>query len=347
MNSTIRILVVEDNLVVQHYIRSALSTYDKNEIISIIDNGIDALHLALSKKPDVILLDLFLPGMDGIDVIRHVMSDAPCPIVVLSAELDRKDQNLTFEAQKAGAVSVLAKPTGMDAEHFQQFSETLCKTIQLMAQVKVTRRWLTTPHPSTPSAAAATAAINTLRDYSLVAIGSSTGGPAALHSILEALGPQFPFAVVIAQHIAAGFGETLCEWLSTSGCPVCIPKSGEKMQLGKVYLAPDDRHLVLGENNTFFQIENPSARFTPSVDMLFDSIAHNYFGRVAAVILTGMGNDGTAGMHHLYRRGALTIAEDESSCIVFGMPASAIAAGIVATTKPLSAICEMFHAVRA
>lgn len=346
MNNKIRILVVEDNLVVQHYIRSALSTHADNEIIAIVDNSIDALNCALSQKPDVMLLDLFLPGMDGIDVIRHVMSVAPCPIVVLSAELDRKDQNLTFEAQKAGAVSVLAKPTGMEAEHFQQFSETLCKTIQLMAQVKVTRRWLATPHASASTVTATSATPNTLKDCTLVAIGSSTGGPAALHSILEALGPQFPFAVVIAQHIAAGFGETLCEWLSTSGCPVCIPKSGEKMQLGKVYLTPDDRHLVLGANNTFFQIENPSARFTPSVDMLFDSIAHNYFGRVAAVILTGMGNDGTAGMHHLYRRGALTVAEDESSCIVFGMPAAAIAAGIVTITQPLSGICEMFRAAR-
>ncbi|MEZ5435675.1 MAG: chemotaxis-specific protein-glutamate methyltransferase CheB [Pseudomonadales bacterium] len=346
MENTIRILVVEDNLVVQHYIRGALSTEPCNEIIAVIDNGIDALQAISTLKPDVVLLDLFLPGMDGIDVIRRVMADAPCPIVVLSAELDRKDQDLTFEAQRAGAVSVLAKPVGMEAEQFQQFSQTLCKTIKLMSQVKVTRRWLSTPNtPPPPVIPTSTTAPRTLKDCTLVAIGSSTGGPAALYSILEALGSDFPFSVLIAQHIAVGFATTLSDWLAKTGCPIHIPEQGEVMQRGQVYLSPDNKHLVLGANQTLFHVDNPSARFTPSVDMLFDSVAHNYSGKIAAIILTGMGNDGTAGMHHLYRRGALTIAEDESSCVVFGMPAAAIAAGIVTHTKSLPAICEMFREV--
>ncbi len=337
---SIRILVVEDNLVVQHYVRSALSVDSKNEILAIVDNGIDALKAAIRMKPDVILLDLFLPGMDGMDVIRHVMSEAPCPIVVLSAELDRKDQDLTFEAQRSGAVSVLAKPQGMEPAQFQAFSDNLCKTVQLMAQVKVTRRWLPT---AAVSPAVEPSLLASGDRWDLLAIGSSTGGPAALYSLLEALGAAFNFPVLIAQHIAPGFGATLCEWLAKTGCPICIPEHGEKAQAGKVYLAPDDRHLVYGAGGVLFHVENPAARFTPSVDMLFDSIAPHPTGQVAAIILTGMGNDGTAGMHHLYRQGAQTIAEAESSCVVFGMPAAAIAAGVVRSVLPLSDIAELLR----
>lgn len=339
----LRILVVEDNRVVQHYICAALGTHPNIVVLSVIDNGIDAVKSAIQLKPDVILLDLFLPGMDGIEVIHRVMAEAPCPIIVLSAELDRKDHDLGFEAQRAGAVAVLAKPQGMENAQFQTFSQQLCKTVQLMAQVVVTRRWLPTKTVPNTRTIDATATALPPKKWDLLAIGSSTGGPAALYHLLEQLGSHFPFPVLIAQHITPGFGATLCEWLAKTGCNICIPQHGERAQPNHVYLAPDDKHLVYGAGGMLFHVDNPAARFTPSVDMLFDSIADHHTGFTAAIILTGMGNDGTAGMHHLHRKGAFTIAEAESSCVVFGMPAAAIAAGVVDGVLPLADIGTLLH----
>lgn len=340
--SSIRILVVEDNLVVQHYVRAALNTSPENHILAVIADGIEAINCASQLNPDVILLDLFLPSMDGIDVIRHVMANTPCPIVVLSGELDRKDQNLTFEAQRAGAVAVLPKPLGMQPEQFQTFSETLCHTIKLMAQVKVTRRWLVPVSSAIQPHQQPTVDKNTAWD--LLVIGASTGGPAALYTLLETIAPTFHVPILIAQHITNGFSNTLCEWLGNTGCTIRIPENNELALPNTVYLAADDHHLVYGPNGRLFQVYNPASRFIPSVDMLFDSVADNCNGRVACLILTGMGNDGTVGMQHLFHKGATTIAEAESSCVVFGMPASAIAAGIVTHVEPLTAIGERLRA---
>ncbi|HSC76355.1 MAG TPA: chemotaxis protein CheB [Pseudomonadales bacterium] len=342
----VRVLVIEDNRVVQHYIAAALKTDKTIQVLSIADNGNTGLELALQLKPDVILLDLFLPGMDGLTIIQHIMRDSPCPIVVLSGELDHQDRDLAFEAQRAGAVSVLRKPQGMEAAQFNAFSQNLCRTVQLMSQVKVTRRWL---QDATPFATAAHCekqkfpVTENSRQYSIVLIGCSTGGPSALYQLLDQLPPTFPFTLVIVQHIEQGFGETLCEWLRKTGCNVRVPENGESLEAGVVYLAPDNQHLVVGPGGYFHRVDNPAAKFTPSVDMLFDSVASNVDDPVCAIILTGMGNDGTAGMQHLYRKGAMTIAEDESSCAVFGMPAAAIKAGVVHRVEPLSGIVDFLR----
>lgn len=335
-SDSIRILLVEDNLVVQQYLKAALQQRPEHQIVGVIGDGAVAAEEAVRIQPDLILLDLFLPGMDGIDVIHHVMHHAPCPIIVISGELDRKDRDLAFEAQRAGAVSVIPKPCGMEPEQFQAFSGELCHLVRLMAKVKVTRRWSKQP------AVLADEPLQSLLkiDCDLLVIGSSTGGPAALYRILETLGGKIPFAVLIAQHIAAGFGATLCEWLAKTGCHVCIPQDGQILQKGQVYLAPDDRHMVLDEQWRLRLPQDSSCIFTPNVNMLFESVAMHYHGRVCALLLTGMGNDGAAGMAALYRKGVLTIAEAESSCVIFGMPKSAIEAGVVRAKLPLDEICR-------
>lgn len=333
----IRILLVEDNLVVQQYLKAALQTQPNNEVIAIVADGNEAVECAVNLKPDIILLDLFLSGMDGIDVIGHVMHYAPCPIIVISGELDRKDRDLAFEAQRAGAVSVMPKPYGMEAEQFQAFSSELCHLVNLMAKVKVTRRWYKQA-ANIPMMAQPLLRI----DCELLVIGSSTGGPAALYRILESIGGDFPFTILIAQHIAKGFGQTLCEWLAKTGCKVSIPADGEPIKSGHVYLAPDDHHMVLDEKLCCRIVDDPTRIFLPNVDLLFQSVAQHYNGKTCALLLTGMGSDGAMGMVDLYRKGALTVAESETSCVIYGMPKAAVEAGAVRAKLSLDEICQAF-----
>lgn len=333
----IRILLVEDNLVVQQYLKAALKIRPQHDVVGVVADGNQAIDEAVRLLPDIILLDLYLPGRDGIDVISHVMHHAPCPIIVISGELDRKDRDLAFEAQRAGAVSVMPKPYGMEADQFEAFSQELCHLVGLMSRVKVTRRW----YKEVAERSNLLPAQSLLRiDCDLLVIGSSTGGPAALYRILESIGSQFSFSVLIAQHIAQGFGQTLCEWLAKTGCPVCIPHDGDQIKLNQVYLAPDDRHMVIDVQQRLRLIDDNSKIFTPNVDMLFHSVAKHYAGKTCALLLTGMGSDGAQGMVELYRKGVLTVAEAESSCVIFGMPKAAIEAGAVRAKLPLDEICR-------
>lgn len=348
----INILIVEDNLVVQEYLKSALKNDEQNVIIDIVDNGNTAVEQAIAKKPDIILMDLFLPELDGIEVIQRVMYKAPCPIVVISGELNRKDRDLTFEAQRAGAVDVLSKPFGMDFDNFTEFSNKLCRTVKTMSQVKVTRRWFYQKY-KTDSPEYDISALNDshLKETivhptidlknGLLLIGSSTGGPSALYEILNQLPNEFPFSILIAQHISEGFSANLASWLSKTGCNVCIPKDGDVLENSKVYLSDDARHLVLGRNRKLHQVMDTRQRFSPSVDLLFESVDEHFHGKICAIILTGMGDDGTQGIEKLHRSGAFTIAEAESSCVVFGMPKMAINAGAIKSVLPLDDICDV------
>lgn len=335
----IRVLIVEDNLVVQQYLQAALVGAEGFTVVDVVDNGIDAVKKNMAMKPDVILLDLFLPGMDGIAVIDEVMSHAACPIIVISGELDRKDRDLNFEAQRSGAVEVMEKPKGMSSEKFARFSEELRHTIKIMAEVKVTTRKLKVAKPL-PSF---TRDLQPADNWSLVVIGASTGGPAALYKMLTLMAKKMDnFSVLIAQHMTAGFSETFCGWLANTGCQVKIASQGESPKKGWIYLANDNQHLVMGADEKLYQRDNPGARFTPSVDMLFESVACHYRGKICAIMLTGMGNDGTQGMLQLKTKGATCIAEDESSCVIYGMPRAAIAAGAAQYVMPLEQIGSLF-----
>lgn len=345
----IRIFIVEDNLVQQQYLQAALSSDPSFAVIGVVDNGLEAVKKTMELKPDVILLDLFLPGMDGIGVIDEVMSKAACPIIVISGELGCKDRDLNFEAQRSGAVEVMAKPQGMSVDKFDHFSRELCHTVHIMSGVKVTTRKATV-HKAAVYKATTQQAIHLSPPWAfsphkpdLLVIGASTGGPAALHKLLEALVNKMDdFSVLIAQHMMAGFAETFCYWLGNTGCRVKIADNGEAPRNGWIYLASDNQHLVMGANGLLYQVDNPGARFTPSVDMLFESVACHFRGRACAIILTGMGNDGTHGMVELRKKGASCIAEDESSSVIFGMPRAAIAAGAAEYVLPLEEIVNLF-----
>ena len=336
MAEKINILVVEDNLVMQHYIKAAITANDDYHIQGIVADGLEAVEQARTLCPDIILLDLFLPGIDGIEVIKRVMASEPCPIVVISSELDRNDRDLSFEAQKAGAVDVLPKPKGMQPKDFDAFVDQLSSTIRITSQIKVAGKRLKTRTMEPPSQLPYVLDL----DFELLLIGSSTGGPAALYRLLESIAPDFSYSVVVAQHMASGFTEGLCQWLGKTGCKVKIAQNGEFMQPGVVYLAEDDRHIVVGANRRLLQLEM-KATFTPSVDKLFLSAADRFNGKMCAAILTGMGSDGTEGMQALHHKGVFTIAESQDSCVIFGMPKAAIASGAIKSILHLDEIAAI------
>lgn len=315
----------------QYYIKAAIEENADFHIAAITADGLDAVDKAVQLRPDVILLDLFLPTIDGIEVIQRVMEQAPCPIVVISSELDRAGRNLTFEAQSAGAVDILAKPRGMEEEDFRQFAEKLATVIRGLGATATPR----VPPQSAQPLVQPDVAIHV--SFDLLLIGASTGGPAALYRLLEMMGPVFSYPVVVAQHMADGFTESLCEWLGKTGCTVKVASHGETMRPATVYLAPDNRHIRIGADNCLWIMDRPMT-FTPNVDVLFQSAVDNYRGRICAVLLTGMGSDGAEGMLKLKTAGAFTIAESESSCVVFGMPRAAILAGAAKSILSLDEI---------
>jgi two-component system chemotaxis response regulator CheB len=215
----LRVLLVEDSRVVRAYVEGVLRQSDL-ELLPAACDGPTGVALATTARPDVVLMDLELPGLDGVACIREIMARAPCPIVVLSAYLDAPERDRTFESLDAGAVEVMSKPAGLDAATIAAFRERLLRTVRLMAQARVVRR------AALGSARAEPRIVASPRRHGLVVIGASTGGPIALCEVLRRIPPPFAVPVVVAQHIVAGFEAGLVEWLGTTGHVVRLARAG-------------------------------------------------------------------------------------------------------------------------
>lgn len=323
-----KVLLVEDSLTVRTYIEGVLRNAPDIVVLPPARDGVTGVELAQTHRPDVILMDLELPRMSGLEAIREIMATAPRPIVVLSGELDKGDADRTFESFQAGAVEVLTKPRGLSSEERDRFAERLLRTIRLMAEARVLRRRPTgTKSSHTASAPPLQAPQSmTYENLEVVLIGASTGGPQVVRSLLEEVPAPYPLPIVICQHIMPGFEEGMAYWLSETKHRVAIVNPGERALPGRVYVARADKHLVM--NGFDFAIRPAMARqAVPSVDVLFDSAAITLGPLCVAFLLTGMGEDGRNGLLALKQRGALTITQAASTCVIDGMPGAARAAG--------------------
>ena len=246
---------------------------------------------------------------------------------MVTASADPADVEKAFRVMEAGAVAILEKPHGPGNPRHLAMASKLVQTVRAMSEVRVIKRWArraasAASKPLEPAIAAS----DTLTKIELVAIGASTGGPLVLQTILAGFSRDFPVPILIVQHIAAGFVGGFVEWLArTVSLPVHIAANGARMLAGHVYIAPDGQHMGVEQNGRVSLVTAPAENgLRPAVSWLFRSVAENFGPRAAGILLTGMGADGAAELRLMRDRGALTIAQDRESCVVFGMPGEAV-----------------------
>jgi two-component system chemotaxis response regulator CheB len=331
----VRVLMVEDSLTDRLLLREILAGDPEIQVVGEAKDGKEAVALTQKLRPDLVTMDIRMPVMDGLAATKEIMIVAPTPIVIITGSLAGPETEVAIHALRAGAVCVLHKPSGPLAPDFDETAQKIRSTVKSMAQVKVVRHWPEGRRPALPMPKAGQA---TRRQ--VVAIATSTGGPAALQQLLSGLPATFPVPILVVQHITVGFTPGLVSWLNTvCGLQVKVAQHGDKLLPHTVYLAPDDRHLGLGDRGTI-AISNapPVGGFRPSGTFLFESVARTCGAASVAVILTGMGEDGVAGLRAVRQAGGAILAQDEASSVVFGMPGSAIAQGLADVVLPLEAI---------
>ncbi|AKU92408.1 chemotaxis-specific protein-glutamate methyltransferase CheB [Vulgatibacter incomptus] len=322
----VRVLVADDSPVVREFIVHTISGSPDLEVVATAASGDEAAELTVRLSPDVITMDLQMPGSDGFAGIARVMAEKPTPILVLSSN---REEVKGFRALDLGALDLMEKPV---PESMHRFGAELTRRLRLLATVPVIRHLRGLRKPSKP------VEVRRVR-AELVVIGASLGGPKALAALLGALPADFPVPIAVVQHISGGFTEGFARWLChESGLDVKAASDGAALAPGRVFIGADDFHLTV-ERDCVRLVEGPAVSgFKPSATPLFASAARSFGPKACGVILTGMGRDGAEGMRELKRAGALTIAQDEATCAVFGMPHAAIELGAIDRVLPLDRI---------
>ncbi len=313
-----RIAIVNDGLLAAEALRRVIVRAGGHDVVWIAQDGEDAVARCQRDRPDLILMDLFMPRMDGVEATRRIMTTSPCAIIVATAQVDEHTGKV-FEAMSAGALDAVSVPTFTD-------SETLEGAKELLAKIEVINRLVGSPRKAKPPAGSTSAKPATrVMEKSVVAIGSSAGGPAALTTLLAALPGDFPAAIVIIQHVDKQFTSGLTAWFAThSKLEVRVAQEGDRLQPGVVYLAGRDRHLILSGPTQLGYVSHPvNTSYCPSVDVFFESLAKHWRGTAVGVLLTGMGRDGAEGLKALREAGHHTIAQDKWTSAVYGMPKAA------------------------
>lgn len=334
MGKKIKVLIVDDSLFMRSVLASVLSQDPEISVCGAAVNGADALDKIALLAPDVVTLDVEMPVEDGISALRRIMRDCPLPVVMLSSRT-RRGENVTLEALELGAFDFVTKPAGAPLKNVETIGAELREKIKQAARCPVGRMKALTPRASVPKAAKPVIA-DCDGVPKVVAIGCSTGGPQALYRIIPELPAELPAAVLIAQHMPPGFTRSLAERLDAlSRLRVKEADQGETVVPGTVYIAPGAFHMEIaaGTSRPDWIIrltgENPDLRYRPSVDYLMTSAARNCRGKAVGVVLTGMGADGAKGIIAIKEAGGKTLAEDEASCVVYGMPKMAVQTGRV------------------
>ncbi len=340
----IRVLIVEDSLVVRTALEYIIERHQRLTLAGSAVSGEQALSMLEKSAPDVISMDIRLPGMDGFEATRRIMSERPTPIVVISSAVEDEQLGISMNALRAGALSVVEKPVGSTHEDYERIANHICTQLIIMSEVKVVRqRFHASARPRMaqflPSPEALKANYGASGPYRVLGLVASTGGPNALVKVLSALPLGFPLPVCLVQHIGDDFVAGFAAWLDgVIRLPVSLARNREPLKPGHVYVAPAHHHLRVGPGELLLGQEPMISHQRPSGTVLFQSLAANFGSRAIGVLLTGMGDDGAAGLLAMRRAGAFTIAEDASTAVVYGMPAEAVASGAVMAELPLDEI---------
>jgi len=329
----IRVLVVDDSGAVRHLLSYILQSDPEISVVGRACNGEEALQMLETLQPDLITMDIAMPGLDGLQVTRMIMEKRPTPIVIVTANRDLAGS--TFKMLEAGALASLEKPPGPSAPEFAECKSQLISTVRSLAGVKPQRL----PRRADVSTSLK---IQKRKSLQIIGIGASTGGPQALRCILEALPEDFPLPILITQHMSIGFTEDYARWLGQSGkLPVTLATAGEDLLAGHAYVAPDDRHLGVTKNHkALISDSEREYGMRPAVSFMFKSMRYAFGASSVAVLLTGMGRDGAEELGELKKVGAMTIAQDKETSLIFGMPGRAIALGNAEQILPIESIAS-------
>jgi two-component system chemotaxis response regulator CheB len=344
--SKIRVLIVDDSAYSRQAIRKMLETDQGIEVVGISSDGVDAMTKTLKFKPDLITLDLEMPGMDGFSFLRWLMKKKPIPVIIISSYSDSKT---VFKALELGAADFVSKPPKITSIEFQNMEKDLLrmekdllrkvKGIKDLRMDRLSKNLELFEERKTQKISSE----KSEHGIEAIAIGASTGGPAALKIILTRLPSDFPAGIVISQHMPKGFTASFADRLNTiSKVRVKEATDGDEVEKGKVLICPGGSHMLFRKRGrkTVTTIKEPknTDKYVPSVDMMMSSVAEVFGNRTMGVVLTGMGSDGMEGMLEIKKRGGYTIAESEDTAVVFGMPSEVINAGAARRVLPISEI---------
>lgn len=339
----IRVLIVEDSPVIREFLNYVLTSDDEIEVAGMAVDGIEAVDATAKIKPDVITMDIHMPGMDGFDATRRIMETTPTPIIIVSGSTSIGEMSSTFKALEAGALAVVRRPMGIGHPEHDSSSRELIQTVKSMSEVKVVKRWhrdrvSSPPRPPWPSDH-----VPSSGNTRIVAIGASTGGPQVLETIVSALPRDFRVPILVVQHMAKGFMDGFAAWLAGTGGPaVHVAVHGEELKPGNVYMGPDDYQFgVMAGGKVELGRTDTENGLRPSVSYLFRSVASIYGRDAVGVLLTGMGRDGAEELKLLRMAGAVTIAQDKQSSVVYGMPGEAVKIGAAVYQLPPDKIVSL------
>lgn len=321
------VLVVDDSPLCRQLICDALEKDSELEILGTAENGEEAIRKVQELRPNVVTLDVDMPVMDGLTAVEHIMQDNPTPILMLTADPRQQAPELTCRALELGALALQVKPA-LDAG---PEAWNLAREVKLLSTVRVIRhrRGAKKFAPLTPLPVVETTPMNS--SIGLVVIGASTGGPQVLQKLIADLPAEFPAPIVIVQHINSAFAESLAGWLQhTSRLKIKLAREGDALMPGHVLIAAPGSHLVVASRGRVgLRAGEDRDGHKPSASLLMESAAQLYGRRTVGMLLTGMGEDGAAGMQAIKAAGGRTLVQNEESCVVFGMPGAAIARGAV------------------
>jgi two-component system chemotaxis response regulator CheB len=339
----IRVLVAEDSPTVRRRIVAVIGADPGMTVVGEAANGKEAIERCLELRPDVITLDMMMPVVSGLAATEYIMAFCPTPIVIVSGSTNRGEVFRTYDALAAGALEVIDKPR--PGERLDEWDRRLAETVRIASRVRVIthpRGRLRRPAEfvSGPSAGAAA------QGPRLVAIGASTGGPKAITDVLQRLPASFPLPLLIVTHISQAFAAGFVEWLGgNSPLPVRMAAHDEPIGDSGVAVAPADRHLCIDGDRLYLSESAPRHSCRPSVDVLFESVARTCGSRAVGVLMTGMGRDGAEGLLAIRRAGGVTVAQDEASSVIFGMPGEAVRLGAAMHVLPPAGIADLLTAI--
>ncbi len=346
----IRVVVADDSPVAREMLLQILASDPGIEVIGTATNGQEAVDAVARLRPDLITMDIHMPGMDGLEATEHIMAYTPTPILVVSSSVYGEGMGRAFDALAVGALEVIKKPEPKDWAALGGIAREIIRTVKILSRVKVITHIRGRRAPVYGAPPVETVTGERSRTVRIIAIGSSTGGPTALLNVLARLPHDLPVPVVIAQHIAEGFVPGLASWLDAGSKISVVPATdGDVMRPGVAYMATTGSNMQVDGMTIRFTTPKPGQLYIPSADTLFESVAVSYHDRAIGVLLTGMGADGAVGLKTLFDRGAHTICQDELTSTVWGMPKAAIDLGAAGAVLPVheiaGAIAEIMSGV--